>query len=119
MKKVNSIDIHTSKAGDKVFFGFPTSGYDFDQRLAAQNLVLGKEYTISRLDIHAWNTDIYLKEIKGISFNSVLFSVENPNPSVFETCLYKVRTMFLPQITKIQQSYRKLKWNLTSLFKEV
>ena len=38
-------------------------------------LEIGKEYTVANVDVHSWNTDVYLKEFGGdISFNSVCFN---------------------------------------------
>ena len=37
-------------------------------------LEIGKEYTVANVDVHSWNTDVYLKEFGNISFNSVCFN---------------------------------------------
>lgn len=59
--------------GDKVIFINDTSGYESDQEKAKKYLEKGKVYTVAATDVGGWHTDVYLKEIPGQAFNSVLF----------------------------------------------
>ena len=42
-------------------------------------LEVGKTYTVEEVDVHGWHTEVYLKEIPDVPFNSVLFE-EMPQP---------------------------------------
>jgi hypothetical protein len=66
------MDIY-AKEGTKVIFANPTWGYQFDQKMAAKHLKEGAVYTVERTDVDSWHTDVYLKEVPGIAFNSVHF----------------------------------------------
>lgn len=72
-KNDNTMDIYTP-IGSKVIFSFPNNGTEHEQNIAKKYLILNKEYTIEKIEIGSWHTDVFLKEIKNISFNSVLFS---------------------------------------------
>lgn len=72
-KNDNTMDIYTP-IGSKVIFSFPNNGTEYEQNIAKKYLILNKEYTIEKIEIGSWHTDVFLKEIKNISFNSVLFS---------------------------------------------
>lgn len=68
--------------GTKVILGFPDHGYPHDQEMVKKHLKVGETYTVERTVIHNFNTDVYLKEIPGVPFNSVLFEeVENEHAS--------------------------------------
>lgn len=45
----------------------------FQCRHNADKLTPGEIYTVTDVDIHSWHTEIYLAEIPGVAFNSVLF----------------------------------------------
>lgn len=62
-----------AKEGDKVIFASMTAGYDGQAESASKVLELGKEYTIDHTDVFQSYTNVYLKEIPGRAFNSVLF----------------------------------------------
>lgn len=42
-------------------------------RLNASLLEVGKVYNLTYIDVHNWYSEVYLKEIPGKTFNSVLF----------------------------------------------
>lgn len=48
-------------------------GYDSEQARARELLTIGATYTIERTEVGGWRTDVYLKELPGKSFNSVMF----------------------------------------------
>ncbi len=62
-----------AKEGDKVICSTLNAGYDSDKRKAEAHLVLNQVYTIARTVVHDWSTDVYLKEIPDVRFNSVFF----------------------------------------------
>ena len=57
-----------------ICFNNPNNGQDIDKKQAEQYLQIGAEYTVEHIDVKNWHTDIFLKEIPGIVFNSVMFS---------------------------------------------
>ena len=61
------------RIGCKVINAYPDSGYDPDKELNRKYLKPGKAYTIDKMIVHNWSTEMYLKEFPGISFNSVHF----------------------------------------------
>jgi len=78
-----SIDIHRTKTGNSIKFAHPTAGYQHDQDQAGEHLVVGEIYKVSRIDVHDWNTNIWLEGFPEVIFNSVMFdNVEwvNHNP---------------------------------------
>lgn len=66
------MDIY-SPEGTKVIFNHPESGYNHHIETAKKHLEVGKEYTIDHTDVGDWHTGVYLKEIPGVAFNSVMF----------------------------------------------
>ena len=66
------MDIY-SKVGTKVIFAYPDSGYPHHQKTAAEHLELGRVYTVERIDVGGFHTDVFLAEVPGVAFNSVLF----------------------------------------------
>lgn len=48
-------------------------GYDYDKEKANKHLKAGEIYTVERTEVGGWHTDVFLKEIPGICFNSVHF----------------------------------------------
>ena len=62
-----------AKRGTKVVFAYPTAGYDPDQEQAKTYLEVGKTYTVERTEVHSWITYVYLMEVPGQRFNSVMF----------------------------------------------
>lgn len=75
-----------AQKGDKVIYSFPNNGYISDQSICAKHLILGNEYTIEKIDIDGFSTDVYLKELPNICFNSVMFrDVEKPTLKLGKT----------------------------------
>lgn len=68
-----------AKSGDKVIFSFPGSGYEYHQETAKEHLVLNETYTVDYTEVHSWFTEVYLKEVPGVAFNSVLFASDEKN----------------------------------------
>lgn len=59
--------------GDKVVYANETAGWDWDQAHAAEFLVLGNVYTVDHVEVDDSRTEVYLVEVPGESFNSVMF----------------------------------------------
>ena len=68
-----SMDIY-SKLGTRVRFAFPNAGYPHHQADAREYLNEGEEYTVERTEVSSYHTDVYLGEIPGVAFNSVMFA---------------------------------------------
>ena len=47
-------------------------GYEIERESAKETLVIGRSYTVEKVEVGSWNTEIYLTNISG-SFNSCLF----------------------------------------------
>lgn len=62
-----------AKPGTKVIY-LGKNGYDSEREFANKFLKKEKEYTVSRIDIGNWSSLIYLDEIPGKGFNSVMFA---------------------------------------------
>ncbi|MBA4537838.1 hypothetical protein H1Z61_12020 [Bacillus aquiflavi] len=69
---VKTMNIH-AKEGDKVVFAYPNNGLNSDKEKAAKYLQLYKEYTVDSTVVRSSSTDVYLKEIPDVHFNSVHF----------------------------------------------
>ncbi len=63
-----------TKPNSKVIFMFPKNGYNPDIESANKHLIKGKEYTVKRTEVHSWHTEVELKEIPNIVFNSSMFA---------------------------------------------
>jgi hypothetical protein len=59
--------------GSKVIFSFPDNGMKYEQERAKEYLEVNKEYTVERIEIGSWKTEVFLKEVHDIPFNSILF----------------------------------------------
>lgn len=68
----DTMDIH-SPNGTMVVFMFPNAGWREDQRVAKKHLAVGGKYTVDYTEVHNWHTDVYLKEVPNVAFNSVHF----------------------------------------------
>lgn len=62
-----------AKEGDKVKYKYPNGGYSFDIETGKHHLKLGEIYTVERTVVHSFSTEVYLKEKRGVRFNSCLF----------------------------------------------
>ena len=72
--------------GHKVKVSNLSGGYEYHREVANKHLTIGNHYTIEKTDVDSWNTDVYLKEIPGIAFNSVYFEdTEDQDSSLNET----------------------------------
>ncbi len=68
-----SMNIRSPK-GTKIVYAFPENGYTFDQDLAKRSdLIVGEEYTVSRIIVRSWDSKVFLEEKPDIGFNTVLF----------------------------------------------
>jgi hypothetical protein len=59
--------------GHKVKCVTVDSAYVNERELNKQYLVPGQEYTVDKTIVGSWFTEVFLGEIPGISFNSVIF----------------------------------------------
>lgn len=48
-------------------------GYDVHREVGDKYLRVGETYTVDSTDVGCWHTDVYLKEVPGVPFNSVMF----------------------------------------------
>jgi hypothetical protein len=58
--------------GDRIVF-INYNGSEYDLKKAQQYLNEGQYYTVNKIDIGSWCSDIYLEEFPDINFNSVMF----------------------------------------------
>lgn len=65
------MNIYATK-GDKVRF-LNENGRESEREFAAKILTEGQVYTVDHTDVYGWHTDVYLQEIPGHYFNSVMF----------------------------------------------
>ena len=72
-----------AKEGNKVIVTEESAknGYDSDTEKVKKYLQINGVYTVEKVEIHNWHTDVYLKEVPNIYFNSVNF-VDFPYTSV-------------------------------------
>jgi hypothetical protein len=66
------MDIYAEE-GHKIKFTSPNAGYEYDQKQAETHLLVNETYTVERTEVGNFSTDVYLKEVPGLKFNSVLF----------------------------------------------
>ena len=59
--------------GHKVKCKTLSGGLRCHQEIAEKHLDINKEYTIDRTEVDSWHTDVWLKEIPNVHFNSVFF----------------------------------------------
>ena len=57
-----------AKQGDRIVCVNLEAGYLPDQENAKKHLTVGQIYTV-----HGWHTNVWIKEVPGILFNSVTF----------------------------------------------
>ncbi len=63
-----------SPPGTKVVFEPPKNGYSHEQELARKHLEIGGTYTVERVAAGDSSSEVFLCEVPGIAFNTVLFS---------------------------------------------
>ena len=63
------------KVGDKIIVTIKSiqNGTHFDQLDADVALKIGNKYTIEKIEPHDFHTNVWVKEVPGIRFNSVMF----------------------------------------------
>jgi hypothetical protein len=59
--------------GHKVKYSTFNAGYIGEREIVKKHLILGDEYTIEDTYVHNSYTDVFLKEIPNVRFNSVFF----------------------------------------------
>jgi len=69
----NKEDVIHSEEGTKIFLETFSAGSSYEQLVATNHLSFFKEYTVDKIEVGSWHTDVWLKEIPEISFNSVFF----------------------------------------------
>jgi hypothetical protein len=68
------MDIFKAVSDGKIVFYYPQNGMKGDvDRAEKYQLKVGKTYTIDFVDTGSWSTDVFLKEIPNVAFNSVQF----------------------------------------------
>ncbi|QQG45964.1 MAG: hypothetical protein HYY55_03210 [Candidatus Niyogibacteria bacterium] len=67
-----SMDLDT-KPGEKVLFDKPNSGYEHDSATARKHLNIGDTYTVERVEVADWSSEVFLKEVPDVGFNTTHF----------------------------------------------
>jgi len=70
---LSPMNIETGR-GQKVIYAFDKNGYDHDQEDARKYLKFGETYTVSHTDVHRSSSQVYLQEVPGRGFNTVMFA---------------------------------------------
>lgn len=81
-----------SKHGDKIIFDHPNYGWENDQKIAKDHLVIGEIYTVDRISIDRSQSKVFLIEVDGIPFNTVLFS--NITKATYEEVKEKLENLY-------------------------
>lgn len=63
--------------GDKVILRTLDVGYESHKELVKKYLVLNSIYTVDWVAVDSWSSEVYLKEVPGIAFNTVFFKDVN------------------------------------------
>jgi len=68
------MDIYT-KPGTKIVVTETSAknGYTSDENKVAAHLTIGVLYTVERMEVDSWSSEVYLEEFPNIPFNSVNF----------------------------------------------
>jgi hypothetical protein len=66
-----------AKENDKIVYKNINSGHEHDQKEANKYLIAGNIYTVDYTHVESFHTDVYIKEVPNISFNSVMFEDVN------------------------------------------
>ena len=67
-----AMDIY-AEPGTKILYPNREDVVESERKFATRHLKPGSIYTIKKIDRGNWSTAVYLEEVPGISFNSVLF----------------------------------------------
>lgn len=62
------------------------NGSNSDKELAKKYLEVGKEYIVDHTDVSDWSTDVYLREIPDVRFNSVNFKSVSKQTEAQNAC---------------------------------
>jgi hypothetical protein len=54
-------------------FAHPDAGYAIDQQTAAEHLEVGEVYTVERLEVGRSSSRLWLIDVPGVAFNTVMF----------------------------------------------
>jgi phage terminase large subunit-like protein len=57
----------------KVTYKYNNNGWPHDAKIADEYLELDKEYEVHHIVVHAWHTEVFLKDFPDVGFNGVLF----------------------------------------------
>lgn len=57
----------------KVELATLNAGHDWQKEEVKKHLEFGKHYTVEKTIVHGFSSEVYLKEIPGVSFNTVFF----------------------------------------------
>lgn len=66
-----SMNIHAKPGAKVIFHG--EGGYDHDKEIGRKHLTAGATYTVERTEVGRWHTDVILREVPTVKFNSVMF----------------------------------------------
>lgn len=69
-------DVLRCERGSRVVFAHPDSGMAGDIQRAQKHLTVGAVYTVESLTIGGWCSELTLKEVPGVKFNTVQFEME-------------------------------------------
>lgn len=64
--------------GHKVRLIHTDMGYEYQKERAEKYLKLGEVYTVDYTEVHSESTEVYLKEVPDIAFNSTCFEDVKP-----------------------------------------
>ena len=78
-----------SPPGTRVRYKYPKDGTDGDIRRAKQYLSRHRIYTVERTEAHSFNTDVWLREVPGVIFNSVQFAPISDNSEALTANCYR------------------------------
>lgn len=62
-----------AEPGDKVIYAHPKAGWEYDRERCQQLLTPCQRYTVAKVVVGSFATDVYLKEVPSVGFNSVMF----------------------------------------------
>ncbi len=88
-----------SPPGTKIRYDQPDNGYVSDQKLCQEKLKLNHIYTIKKIDVHPYSSDLYLREVNGC-FNTALFTEINSIADIISL----LETSFYPGVCDICHS---------------
>lgn len=68
--------------GHRVKVRYTDMGYDYQIERARKYLTIGEIYTVEYTEVHSESTEVFLKEVPDISFNSACFEDVTPQSEV-------------------------------------